>query len=230
VGRKLSTVSDIRLLPRYACLVIGYRRFGTHTNLNGQAVRSAWTGSRLEWWAVVLRVCRNWRFNLSTVVHPPSTVITQVWPASVSHPQSSYRDISSALPFQRIVVGCCRVLCWLQNKTLKNSKVTLADMRITSIISTYQECISEKPYVPSMTYALHWAPMVFLISYLLHFCSVTKMLVSSFGRMWGWFEAMLCAVSADHQCPGVSTQVLKQVTDGMSEGRICFRMPCFNLN
>jgi len=58
-------------------------------------------------------------------------------------------------------------------------------MRITSIISTYQECISEKPYVPSMTYALHWAPMVFLISYLLHFCSVTKMLVSSFGRMWG---------------------------------------------
>jgi hypothetical protein len=48
VRRKLSTVSDIRLLPQGACLVIGYRRFGTHTNFNGQGVRGAWTGSRFE--------------------------------------------------------------------------------------------------------------------------------------------------------------------------------------
>jgi hypothetical protein len=41
VRPKLSTVSDIRLLLRYACLVIGYRRFGTHTNFNDQAVQSA---------------------------------------------------------------------------------------------------------------------------------------------------------------------------------------------
>ena len=38
------------------------------------------------------------------------------------------------------------------NKRLKNNKGTMADTRVTSIISTYQEHISEKPYVLSTTY------------------------------------------------------------------------------
>jgi hypothetical protein len=61
--------------------------------------------------------------------------------------------------------------------------------------------------------ALQRAPVVFLISCSLHLYSVTTMLASSFGRMWGWLAAM-CAVSADHKCLGVSTLVLKTVTDG----------------
>jgi hypothetical protein len=43
---------------------------------------------------------------------------------------------------------------------------------------------------------------------------VTKTLASSFWRMRGWFQAVWCAVSVDHICPGVSTLVLRTVTDG----------------
>jgi hypothetical protein len=39
------------------------------------------------------------------------------------------------------------------------------------------------------------------------------MLASSFGRMWGQFQAMLCAVSADHKYLAVSTLLLKTVID-----------------
>jgi hypothetical protein len=53
--------------------------------------------------------------------------------------------------------------------------------------------------------------IVFLICCSLHFCSVTMMFASSFGRMWGWFQAMWCAISADHKCLRMSTLVLKTV-------------------
>jgi len=56
---------------------------------------------------------------------------------------------------QRFAIGSCQVVCCVQNKTLKtHNKGTMADRRVTSIISTYQERISEKPYVPSTPYAL----------------------------------------------------------------------------
>jgi hypothetical protein len=82
------------------------------------------------------------------------------------------------------------------------------------MLNTYQNVlIKNHTCLQQHTDALHWAPMVFLISCSLRFCSMTRMLASSFGRMWGWFETM-CAVSADHRCLGVSTLVLKTVTDG----------------
>jgi len=65
-------------------------------------------------------------------------------------------------------------------------------------------------------------PIVFLIGCPLHFSPVTTMLASSFGGMWGWFQAIWCAVSANHKCLGVSKLVLKTVTDADVGGPYLF--------
>ena len=61
----------------------------------------------------------------------------------------------------------------------------MADTRVTSVISTYKERISEKPYVTSTTYALSkLAASGVLNKLFIAFCSVPDV-GSSFGRMWG---------------------------------------------
>jgi len=73
-------------------------------------------------------------------------------------------------------------------------------------------------YLQRHTHSLNWTPVEFLISRSFHFCAVTTMLAFSFGSMWGSFQAMWCAVSADNKCLGVSMVVLKTVTDGYVGG------------
>ena len=78
-------------------------------------------------------------------------------PSSLAN-QSCYlsrRNITRASASQRFAIGSCRVVCCVQNKILKtHNKGTMADTRVISIISIYQERINEKPYAPSTTYAL----------------------------------------------------------------------------
>ena len=68
-------------------------------------------------------------------------------------------------------------------------------------------------YLQWHMHSLTWPPTEFLMSCSLLLCSVTIILAYSFGSTWGWFQAMWCAVSADHKCLGVSTPLSQRVTD-----------------
>ena len=62
----------------------------------------------------------------------------------------------------------------------------MADKRVTSIISTYLERISEKPYVTSTTYALSKLAASGVFNKLsIAFLFGALDVGSSFGRMWG---------------------------------------------
>ena len=180
-----------------------------------------WRCSLFEGWAVVLCVCRIWRFILSTVAllsmnsnNACMTSLFYFFPNQCSY--LSRQNINSMSASQRFAIGSYRVVCCVQNKTLKtHNKRTMADTRVTSIISTYLERISEKPYVTSTTYALSKLAASGVFNKLsIAFLFGALDVGSSFGRMWGWFQALWWAVIADNKYLGVSTLVLKTVTDG----------------
>jgi hypothetical protein len=69
------------------------------------------------------------------------------------------------LNFMNVLLCCViRALCCVYNEKGKY-KGTMTDTRLTSIITTYQQRITAKPYVPPTTFCLaNWASMVLQIS------------------------------------------------------------------
>jgi hypothetical protein len=76
------------------------------------------------------------------------------------------------------------VRCFVNNKNF-NNEGTVAVTRVTCFITTYQNRINEKSYVPSTCGRATLGDLVFLISLSLHFCCVTTMLASSFLKVVG---------------------------------------------
>jgi len=91
----------------------------------------------------------------------------------------------------------------------------MKDRSVTLVITTYQQRITAKPYIPSTTYGImspgvNGVPYNLFISLLFSYQNVGV----QFLRMWGWFQTVWCTDSADYIFPGASTLVLWSFTDG----------------
>ena len=94
------------------------------------------------------------KFYPSPATPPPPPSPPPPPPSSSSSSSSSssikkcycltHQNISSASASEWFAVVSCRLLCCVHNKTSTHTKGTMADTRVTSVISTHQERISEK--------------------------------------------------------------------------------------
>jgi hypothetical protein len=94
------------------------------------------------------------------------------------------------------------------------------DIRVTSVIQTYQRHLNSKPYVPSTTFgcatlAANGVANKLFIAFLFSNPSIGGPV---FLKEVGLIPSSMVCLSADHKCPGASTLIVRTVTDCCVKG------------
>ena len=87
--------------------------------------------------------------------------------------------------------------------------------RVTSLTSPYQRRPNAMPFFPATMYG---CATVLQMSCSSPTCSATPTSASTSCRIWGFFIAAWCAVSAEPNCPGALTLIVRTVCDGHAGG------------